>query len=74
MANKRFSDEWWEHVWLVSAIIQYKIANEQEASKGRQLKTHSEVDDIHEHIQVVNEKLDLIMEKLNIYFPERFDK
>lgn len=74
MASKRFPDEWWEHIWLVSAIMQYKMATEQESVKGRQIKTHSEIDDIHEHIQTVNKKLDLIMEKLQISFPETFDK
>lgn len=64
--NGRFSDEWWEHIWIVSAIMQYKIVVEQEASRARELEVDREIDDIHEHIQNVNRKLDLIMERLGI--------
>lgn len=74
MAGKILSEDWWECIWLVSSIMQYKITTEQEASKDRQIKTHEEVDDIHQHIQIVNKKLDLIMEKLQISFPEMLDK
>lgn len=64
--NGRFSDEWWEHIWIVSSIMTYKIAVEQEASRTREIQTHMEVDDIHEHIKNVNKKLDIIMKRLEI--------
>lgn len=66
MPNRYFSEEYWEHLWLVNIIMTYKLTLESEQRVASSKDIEDKIKSTNAHMESLEEKLDLIISHLNI--------
>lgn len=62
----RFSDEWWEHISLVNAVMLFKMNTEKWDAEKFEKEVKMAILDTHQHALSLEAKLDKIMSHLGI--------